>query len=132
MAGCYSFTCDHCGFSVDWWEDGHRYLEWPIGTRNYLYHPADIEVTERLMQQIYGRSPTPEDYGRVFRMYGGNETEFLCYDCLTISRIDIEREPRICANCKSSALHGASRLVQTRCPKCREGHFDDGQITGVS
>ena len=30
MAGCYTFSCDHCGFSVDWWEDGNRYLEWPI------------------------------------------------------------------------------------------------------
>jgi hypothetical protein len=24
----------------------------------------------------------------------------------------------------------ASRLAQTECPKCREGHFDDGQMTG--
>src|SRR5258706_10255775 len=22
MAGCYTFSCDHCGFSVDSWEDG--------------------------------------------------------------------------------------------------------------
>jgi hypothetical protein len=132
MAGCYTFSCDHCGFSVDSWEDGNRYLEWPIGTRNYLYHPSDIHETERLMREIYGHKPTPDEYMRAFRRYGGNETEFLCYDCLAISRIDVEIEPRICASCKSSALRATSRLAQTECPKCREGHFDDGQITGVS
>jgi hypothetical protein len=132
MAGCYTFTCDHCGFSVDSWEDGNRYLEWPIGTRNYLYHPADIKETERLMQEIYGRSPAPEEYEMAFRRYGGNESEFLCYDCLTISRIDVERDPRVCSSCKSCALIATSRLAQTKCPRCREGNFADGQITMVS
>ncbi len=32
----------------------------------------------------------------------------------------------------AAALRAASRLAQTECPKCREGHFDDGQMTGVS
>jgi hypothetical protein len=132
MAGCYTFSCDHCGFSVDSWEDGNRYLEWPIGTRNYLYHPSDIDETERLMREICGHSPTPDEYVRAFRRYGGNETEFLCYDCLTISRIDVEIDLRICASCKSSALRAASRLAQTECPKCREGHFDDGETTAIS
>jgi len=132
MAGCYTFTCDRCGFSVDSWEDGNRYLEWPIGTRNYLYHPDDIKETERLMQEIYGRSSTPEENERAFRRYGANETEFLCYDCLTISRLDVEIEPRVCASCKSSALRTASRLAKTKCPRCRQGNFADGQITAVS
>ncbi len=92
MAGCYTFSCDHCGFSVDSWEDGNRYLEWPIGTRNYLCHPSDIDETERLMREIYGHSPTPDEYMTAFRRYGGNETEFLCCGCLAISRIDEKRE----------------------------------------
>jgi hypothetical protein len=132
MASCYTFSCDHCGFSLDWWEEGNRYLELPTGTRNYLYHPSDVDETERLMQEIYGHSPTPEEYVRAFRRYGGNETEFLCYDCLAISRIDVEIEPRTCASCKSTALRAASRLAQTKCPKCDEGHFDDGEITAIS
>jgi hypothetical protein len=32
----------------------------------------------------------------------------------------------------AAALRATSRLAQTECPKCREGHFDDGQMTGVS
>src|ERR1700751_2027300 len=82
MAGLYTFTCDLCGFRVNWREDGNRNLEWPIGTRNYLYHPSDIEETEHLMQEIYGCQPTPEEYEKVFQRYGGNETEFLCCDFL--------------------------------------------------
>src|SRR5258708_36881283 len=100
MAGCYTFSCDHCGFSVDSWEDCNRYLEWPIGTRNYLYHPSDIDETERLMREIYGHSPTPDEYMTAFRRYGGNETEFLCCGCLAISRIDEKRDLRVCSSCK--------------------------------
>jgi hypothetical protein len=133
MAGCYTFSCDHCGFSVDSWEDGNRYLEWPIGTRNYLYHPSDIGETERLMREIYGHSPTPDEYMWAFRRYGGNETEFLCCGCLAISRIDEKRDLRVCSSCKSAALREISnRLAQTKCPKCNEGHFDDGEITAIS
>src|SRR6266403_3829508 len=85
-----------------------------------------------LMREIYGHSPTPDEYLRAFRRYGGNETEFLCYDCLTISRIDVEIDLRICSSCKSAALRAASRLAQTKCPNCRQGHFDAGKMTGVS
>jgi hypothetical protein len=133
MAGCYTFSCDHCGFSVDSWEDGNRYLEWPIGTRNYLYHPSDIDETERLMREIYGHSPTPDEYMTAFRRYGGNETEFLCCGCLAISRIDEKRDLRVCSSCKSAALREiGNRLAATECPKCRQGHFDAGKMTGVS
>jgi hypothetical protein len=94
--------------------------------------PSDVEETESLMQEIYGRSPTLEEYVRAFRRYGGNETEFLCYDCLAISRIDVEIDLRICASCQSVALRAASRLAKTRCPKCDERHFNDGEITAIS
>jgi hypothetical protein len=117
MAGCHTSSCDHCGFSVDWWEDGNRYLEWPIGTRNYLHHPSDIEETDRLMREIYGHSPTPEEYVRAFRRYGGNETEFLCYDRLAISHIDVEIDRRLSASCKSAdriSLRVASILIFPR------------------
>jgi hypothetical protein len=56
MAQCTKFICDRCGFSVDWWDDDSRYLEWPAGMRYYLYHPRDIAETERIMNLIYGRS----------------------------------------------------------------------------
>jgi len=32
----------------------------------------------------------------------------------------------------AAALRAASRLAQTKCPKCNEGHFDDGEITAIS
>jgi hypothetical protein len=52
MGECIKFTCDHCGFAVNWWDDGNRYLEWPTGTRNYLYHPGDRSKTDDLMLKI--------------------------------------------------------------------------------
>ncbi|HXM48487.1 MAG TPA: hypothetical protein VN956_11635, partial [Pyrinomonadaceae bacterium] len=78
-----------------------------------MHHPSDIDETDRLMREIYGHSPTTDEYMMAFRRYGGSETEFFCYDCLAISRIDVEIEPRFCASCKSSALRATSRLAQT-------------------
>jgi hypothetical protein len=69
------------------------------------------------MREIYGHSPTPEEYVRAFRRYGGNETEFLCYDRLAISHIDVEIDRRLSASCKSAdriSLRVASILIFPR------------------
>src|SRR5260370_40862000 len=99
MAQCIKFICDRCGFSVDRWDDGNRYLEWPAGTRNYLYHPGDISETERIMNLIYGRSPTQDEYERAHALYGGNESEFLCLSCAGVSGIDPKRDTMKCTEC---------------------------------
>src|SRR5262249_35297245 len=132
MAQCTKFICDHCGFSVDWWDDGNRYLEWPAGVRNYLYHPRDSSETDRVMILIYGRSPSPEEYNRAFQLYGGNESTFLCLGCAEVNRIDPKRDATACKNCGSSSLREARKVAKTECPKCRQGHFDDGSLAGIS
>jgi hypothetical protein len=132
MAACTKFTCDECGFAVNCWDDGNRYLEWLPGTRNYLYHPGDRSKTEDLMLKIYGRQPTSEEYANAFRLYGGNENEFLCADCATISRIDRKRDPKVCKECNSTSLDDVSELAKAECPKCRSGHFNSGEFNGIS
>jgi hypothetical protein len=117
MAQCTKFICDQCGFSVDWCDDGNRYLEWPPGIRNYLYHPADIPETERIMNLIYGRSPSQDEYKRAFQLYGGNESEFLCLSCAEVNRIDSKRDPMKCKKCGASSLREVSGLAKTECPK---------------
>jgi hypothetical protein len=132
MAQCANFTCDRCGFSVDWWDDGGRYLEWPAGNRNYLYHPGDISETERIMNLIYGRSPTQDEYERAFELYGGNESEFICLSCAEVNRIDPNRDPMNCKKCGADTLRDARELARTECPKCRQGNFEDGWPPGIS
>jgi hypothetical protein len=132
MAQCTQFSCDRCGFYVDWWDDGNRYLEWPTGMRHYLYHPSDISETERIMNLIYGRSPTSDEYKRAFELYGGNESEFLCSSCAEVNRIDSKRDPMKCQKCGASSLKEVSGLAKTECPKCRQGRFDEGSIAGIS
>ena len=84
------------------------------------------------MLKIYGRPPTAEEYTNAFRLYGGNESEFLCADCATVSRIDTERDPRVCRKCGSISLRDISELAKTECPKCRGGHFNSGEFGAIS
>jgi hypothetical protein len=132
MAQCTKFTCDRCGFSVDWWDDGNRYLEWPTGMRQYLYHPRDISETDRIMNLIYGRAPTWDEYKRAFELYGGNESGFLCFSCAEVNRIDSKRDPMKCKKCGDISLRDVCELTKTECPKCRQGRFDEGSLVGIS
>lgn len=132
MASCTRFTCDQCGFAIDCWDDGNRYLEWPGGTRNYLYHPSDGHKTDELMLAIYGREPTAAEYANAFRLYGGNESGFLCTDCAIVNRIDPKRDPAACKRCGSNSLRQVKELAKMECPKCRLGQFDCGEFGGIS
>jgi len=102
------------------------------GTRNYLYHPSDQSKTAELMQKIYGRPPTAEEYTKAFQSYGGNESEFLCEQCAGVSRIDPERDRKVCKMCGSTSVRHTSGLAKTQCPKCPVGHFDCGTPGGIS
>jgi hypothetical protein len=132
MAQCTKSTCERCGFPVDWWNDGNRYLEWPAGMRHYLYHPRDISETERIMNLIYGQSPSQADYNRAFQLYGGNESAFLCLSCAEVSRIDPKRHPMKCKKCGASSLRAVRGLAKTSAQNCRQGRFDEGSIAGIS
>jgi len=126
MAQRTKFTYDRCGFSVDYWDDGNRYLEWPAGTRNYLYHPGDAFERERIMNLIHGRSPTGDEYKRAFELYGGNESEFLCLSCAEVNRIDPKRDLMKCKKCGTSSLRAVSGLAKTECPKMPARAFRRG------
>ena len=42
MAACTEFTCSHCAFKVEAWDDGNRYLTDSEGKRHFFYHPGYI------------------------------------------------------------------------------------------
>ena len=84
------------------------------------------------MVKIYGRRPTSEEYSNSWRLYGGNKREFLCEECAAVSRIDPERDPKVCKMCNPTSLRVTRELANTECPKCRTGHFDSGQLSGIS
>ena len=84
------------------------------------------------MNLIYGRSPTRNEYKRAFELYGGNESDFLCLSCAEVNIIDAKPHPMKCKKCGTSSLRAVSGLAETECPKCRQGHFDEGFPAGVS
>src|SRR5258707_993395 len=132
LAACTKITFDHCGFFLNCLEDGKRYLERANGNRNNLYHPGDRSKTEELMLKIYGRQSTSQEYANAFRLYGGNESEFLCADCANVTRIDPKRDRKVCKGCNSTSLDDVSELAKAECPKCRSGHFNSGEFNGIS
>jgi Zn finger protein HypA/HybF involved in hydrogenase expression len=84
------------------------------------------------MLKIYGRQPTSQEYANAFRLYEGNESEFLCADCGNVTRIDPKRDPKVCKGRNSTSLHEVSEVVKAECPKCRSGHFNSGKSNGMS
>ena len=42
MPACTEFTCSHCAFKIEAWDDGNRYLTDSEGKRHFFYHPGDI------------------------------------------------------------------------------------------
>jgi len=41
MAACIQFTCSSCGFSVQAWDEGNPYIQFPgLRKPHYFYHPS--------------------------------------------------------------------------------------------
>lgn len=62
MAACFTFTCSHCGFVVDAWDDGNKYVQDVRGVRHYFYHPDHNELVTFLVE-LFFRGIEPEVAG---------------------------------------------------------------------
>lgn len=136
MSACSTFTCSHCGFGIDAWEDGNRYVEDVRGERHFWYHPAhhgpDAFVAELLSKGIEPAVVAGGGGQEVVRFVGGNESDYLCMNCGEECRRDPWRDPVVCAKCGQRKLRLTMRLLGRRCPRCKEGRFGGGDVVAVS
>ena len=131
MAACTEFTCSHCAFKVEAWDDGNRYLTDSEGTRHFFYHPGDI-TGMRIFAEEQMLSPLTEDeYSAFLEERGGNEGDYLCMNCGRQTRRDRKRDSMLCTGCGKPKLRDKCKLEGLTCPKCGKGTFH-GEMTGIS
>jgi DNA-directed RNA polymerase subunit RPC12/RpoP len=132
MAARTDFTCSHCGFKVEAWDDGNCYLTDSEGKRHFFYHPGDYGQTREFYQQQTGCAEVREDdYLAFWRERGGNEWDLICMHCGRQTRRDPKRDPMRCTGCGKRKLKDTNRLDGQTCPKCAKGTFH-GEMGAIS
>jgi hypothetical protein len=131
MAACYEFTCDRCGFSVEAWDDGNPYIEYPKGKRHHFYHPGEVDQIKEIARKIVGHEPTRQECDDILKKYAGNESDFICRSCLKIDQYDERKDPLVCKHCGGESIERTSDLAGKKCLKC-DGIFSEGEFTAIS
>lgn len=131
MAECLKYTCDSCGFSLEAWDEGNPYIEYPAGNRQHFYHPEEDYEIRRIAESILSREPTSEDCERILREYAGNEPDHICYDCQTVFRLDPDKDALVCKQCGSGRNEKIYGISGKKCVKC-DGTFSEGEFLAIS
>lgn len=96
MAACTEFTCSHCSFKVEAWDDGNRYLTDSEGKRHFFYHPGDITEMRAFAEEQTQRPLTERDYSAFLREHVGNESAHPRMNCGRQTRRDPKRDSMRC------------------------------------
>jgi hypothetical protein len=131
MAAGYKFTCDTCGFSIEIWDDGNPYIEYPAGERHYFYHPGEESAVREIAARILGHSPTRGECDDVLKRYAGNASDHVCRRCGEVSKIDHQKDLIRCGACGCADVEETFLLGEKTCLKCH-GRFSKGECCGVS
>ena len=131
MASSIIFTCKQCGFSVEAWDDGNPYIEYPKGKRTYFYHPGGEHKVVRVAKQILGHSPDPDELEMIYRKYSGNAPDHICRACGETSKVDPDKDEKLCSSCGSKKIEDLYNLGGTKCIKC-PGTFSEGSMGAIS
>ena len=131
MAACYKFTCNKCGFAIESWDEGNPYIEYPKGQRQYYYHPEESDEIERIASEILGHFPTRPERDAVLHTYGGNAANFICRECESLTKLDPEVDPLLCASCGSSNILETRDIAGKKCIRC-DGTFSQGEFAAIS
>lgn len=132
MAACTEYSCSHCGFKVEAWDDGNPYLTDTEGKRHFFYHPGgDLEAREFYQQQAGCAAVQEDEYRAFWQERGGNESNLICLHCGRQTRRDPERDSLRCTGCRQQALLVVNELEGRACPKCGKGVFH-GEMGAIS
>ncbi len=132
MAAQITFTCTSCGFSVESWDDGNPYIEGPDGKRHHFYHPCEDQQIRKIVSKIIAHSPDENEIEEMLRLHAGNESDYICLECLKFCKRDGLKDELRCSSCRSASIVNPSALGGQACPSCHKGAFDEGRMTSVS
>ncbi len=131
MAQCTRFTCSHCAFGIDSWDDGNPYFADAAGKRHYFYHPGGESAMRAYYQVETALLMETKTFAEFAQERSGNEGDWLCENCGRQTQRDPRRDSMRCSGCKQETLIANSRLEGRPCPKCKNGTFK-GEFTGIS
>jgi len=132
MSLCTTFTCTHCQFDIDSWDDGSPYLLCDDGRRHYFGHPIEHFEWKRCFEMETGQPPTSNDELMAFvSARVGHEAHYLCLHCARQAQRDPKRDSLLCTGCKKPTLKALTELEGIPCPKCKKGVFH-GEMTAIS
>lgn len=111
------FVCDTCGFSVEGWDDGNPYVEFPSGKRKYCYHPSMEEDMRVAAMEALEKAETRKEIKAFLtilpkmQMHLGNVPVCLCFDCGRITTFGSDKDKIMCAQCKSANVYDALKEI---------------------
>jgi hypothetical protein len=132
VAAEITITCAACGFHAAYWEDGAPYIQGSDGTRHHYFHPGAYPRVVEIVTGMLGREPKAGEVDDIVARHAGNESPYLCRQCLGFSTWDPRRDTLKCSVCDSSILTAISDLAGKKCPSCRTGDMDSGAVSAVS
>jgi len=123
MAISLRFVCDTCGLSVEGWDDGNPYVEYPSGKRRYCYHPSGDEdmrlVAMKALEKVETREEIKTFLKRLVRLQTHMENESvsgrLCLDCGRITLITAshpDKDKTVCSQCKSANVYDTPKEIE--------------------
>lgn len=132
MALRTTFTCTHCQFDIDSWDEGSPYLLCDDGFRFYFCHPCEHSDWRRCFERETGKQPASDEELMSFvSARACHEAHYLCLHCARQTKRDPKRDSLLCTGCKKSALKDLCELEGIPCPKCKTGTFH-GEMTAIS
>ena len=131
MAMSIIFTCDQCGYSLEGWDDGNPYIEHPAGKRHYFYHPDGERTLEEIASKILGHLPSPDELEKIEATCTGNAPDHICRACGKTSKVDPDKDKKLCPSCGSEEIEDLYNLGGTQCIKC-PGIFSEGSMGAIS
>lgn len=121
MAAAYLFKCTKCSLSLEAWDEGNPYITDHKGTRHYFYHPAGEDIVEEVLRLDPGAPATKEEREAYLASRMGNEWDWLCLECGSLSQIDKDTHNLACSSCSSTKLKEVMEIEGVMCPKCYKG-----------
>ncbi len=106
MAIAHVYECQHCGRSIETWNEDSPYFLDEQGNKAYAYHPG----IDRYMI-IWNDSP------------------HLCLPCGLEIMVDSRSPRKTCPKCTSPEITDTWELDRKPCPDCGDGSFTATEFT---
>jgi DNA-directed RNA polymerase subunit RPC12/RpoP len=126
------FTCEHCGHTVEGWDEGNPYIIDSKMKRVYFYHPGGEHILEQVAGEVIAASNGALDFDTVLKERTGNAPDHVCMQCGHIRKFDPGRDTAICRKCGGTELVKAYHIGGKPCPKCKVGKFSEGELGAIS